>query len=109
MRIHRHDGAIDFRHLTQAVIAAIVDRFDINEIADLHHLLRRERGRAHFGGSFDLSAGPGELTERHARMRSVGQSDAHAFVGRIAEHHGDAPGVDAGLIAHFRQRGFPIA
>jgi hypothetical protein len=71
VRVHRHDAAVDFRHLTQAVIGALVDGFDIDEIADLHHVLGLG-GRRTDVRFFELLACPQYLAERHARLSAVG-------------------------------------
>ena len=46
MRIHRHDGAVDFRHLPQAVMPGLPRRrLDIDDVAELDNLMRRRSAR----------------------------------------------------------------
>ena len=48
MRIHRDDGAVDFRHLPQAVTSpAVPIGLDIDHIADLDDFLRPFGHRSH--------------------------------------------------------------
>ena len=109
MRIHCHDGAVDFRHLAQSIIAGLVDRLDIDHVADLHDILRSVRRRADRRALLDFRTRPGEFAERNGSARSIFQADLDRFGVAISQNDGDAPGVDARLIARAFERALPVA
>src|SRR4029078_7013524 len=96
-RAEQSAAAAPPRHRPKAVMTKIVDRLDVNHVADLHHILRPRRRRAHRRAPLVLGPGPLHLLARHRRLASVVEADMNRTVRRVSEHDGNAPCGNAGM------------